>query len=46
MTLKGSPADSAAPDWQVCFAPERDFQHGTAIALNAVTGEHLQSAQA
>ncbi len=46
MTLKGSPADSAASDWQVCFAPERDFQHGTAITLNAVTGEYLQSALA
>lgn len=46
MTLKGSPGDSAASDWQVCFAPERDFQHGTAITLNAITGAYLQSAQA
>jgi hypothetical protein len=38
MTLKGSLADSGASDWQVCFAPERDFQHGTAITLNAVSG--------
>lgn len=46
MTLKGSLADASAPDWQVCFAPERDFRHGTAITLNAVSGEYRQDAQA
>jgi hypothetical protein len=46
MTLKGSQADSGAPGWQVCFAPERDFQHGTAISLDAVSGEYLHAAQA
>jgi hypothetical protein len=46
MTLKGSLAATEAADWQVCFAPERDFQHGMAITVNAVNGEFLKSAQA